>query len=325
MDVPNESEVFHAGERQMQTHAGTRERLAALGPQAIRQSMPEHHRAFFAQLPFVVVGSVDAGGQPWASILTNPPGFIGSPDARHVLIRAQPSAIDPLGETLAVGASIALLGIEQQTRRRNRLNGIVERVDDSGVLVAVQQSFGNCSKYVQARQVEYVEGADSGAVDHGVALTGQARHLIAHADTLFIATAHPGSNARSAEAPGMNSHGVDVSHRGGRPGFVRMDDTTLTCPDFAGNRFFNTIGNILLNPRAGLLFIDFERGDLLYLAADAEIILEGPERDAFAGAERLLRFRIRCVRHVSRALPLRWSGNVQPSPFLENTGQWTRG
>lgn len=324
MDAPEQSGVFHAGERLMQKRAGVRERMAALGSQAIRAAMPDHHRAFFAQLPFVVAGSVDAAGQPWASILTQPPGFIESPDAHHLLIRARPAAADPLDGTLAAGASIALLGIEQQTRRRNRLNGIVERIDAAGIRVAVQQSFGNCSKYIQARQVEYVEDADSGAVEYGATLTPQARHLITHADTLFIATAHPDSNARPAQ-PGMNSHGVDVSHRGGKPGFVRMDDTTLTCPDFAGNRFFNTLGNILLNPRAGLLFIDFERGDLLYLAADAEIILEGPERDAFTGAERLLRFRIRCVRHVSRALPLRWGGNVQLSPFLENTGDWTRG
>lgn len=323
MDAPNASEVFHAGERQMQMLAGARERMAALGPQAIRASMPEQHRAFFAQLPFVIVGSVDAAGQPWASILAGPPGFVSSPDAGRVLIRAQPDATDRLAETRVVGASVALLGIEQHTRRRNRLNGRVERIDDRGTLIAVQQSFGNCNKYIQARHVEYLEHVDRRAADYDARITGRVRQLIARADTFFIATAHPDSQARAGRPPDADA-GVDVSHRGGKPGFVRMDGATLTCPDFAGNRFFNTLGNLVLNPRAGLLFIDFENGDMLQVAADARIIFDGPELDAFAGAERLLRFEVHSVRFVSRALPLRWSKDVQFSPVLQGTGDWTR-
>ena len=328
MNAPDDLQSFHAGERQMQARVGVQERMAAHGGQMMRTAMPEQHRAFFAQLPFVIVGSVDAGGQPWASILTNPPGFIGSPDARHLLIRARPLVDDPLHETLTAGASIALLGIEQHTRRRNRLNGVVEHIDDAGVLVGVQQSFGNCPKYIQARQVKYAGGdgtgvIEAGAVIYDTVLNEQARCLIARADTLFIATAHPDANHDSTRLQDINKYGVDVSHRGGKPGFVRVDgDATLTLPDFAGNRFFNTLGNIVLNPCAGLLFIDFECGDLLYIAATAELLFDGPELEAFNGAERLLRLKIRHVRHVAAALPLRWEGEVQTSPFLSNTGSW---
>ncbi len=318
MASPDDPQAFHEGERQMQTLAGVRDRLAALGEQMIRTSMPEQHRTFFAQLPFVLAGSVDAEGQPWASILANPPGFIGSPDARHLLIRAKPLAADPLRETLVAGANLALLGIEQATRRRNRMNGIVERMDDDGFLVGVQQSFGNCPKYIQARQVEYRAIEGTGTVHSAPALDEPARQIIARADTLFIATAHPGAHHGTAR-----SHGVDVSHRGGKPGFVRAEgDDALILPDFAGNRFFNTLGNIMLNPRAGLLFVDFETGDLLYLAADARIVFDSAEMDAFAGAERLLRFEIRHVRHVVAALSLRWSREVELSPFLADTGDW---
>ncbi|TXH75321.1 pyridoxamine 5'-phosphate oxidase family protein [Thiobacillus sp.] len=320
MESPDDPQVFHPGERRMQASVGVRDRMAAIGAHAIRTSMPEQHRTFFAQLPFVMVGSMDAEGQPWASILTNPPGFIGSPDARHLLIRARPTVADPLHETLAPGAPIALLGIEQSTRRRNRMNGIVERMDDDGLLVGVQQSFGNCPKYIQARQVDYRAIESSGTVHSATALNESTRQIIARADTLFIATAHPGAHHGTAR-----SYGVDVSHRGGKPGFVRADDdATLTLPDFAGNRFFNTLGNIMLNPRAGLLFIDFETGDLLYLAAEAQIVFDSPELDAFAGAERLLRFKIRHVRHVVASLPLHWSREVEISPFLADTGEWER-
>ena len=320
MESSDDPQVFHPGECWVQARAGVRDRMAAIGAHAIRTSMPEQHRTFFAQLPFVLVGSLDAEGQPWASILANPPGFISSPDARHLLIRARPTAADPLRETLAADAPIALLGIEQSTRRRNRMNGIVERMDDEGLLVGVQQSFGNCPKYIQARQVEYRAIESTSTLHSATALNDPARQIIARTDTLFIATAHPDAHHGTAR-----SHGVGVSHRGGRPGFVRADgDDTLTLPDFAGNRFFNTLGNIMLNPRVGLLFIDFESGDLLYLAADAQIVFDSPEMDAFAGAERLLRFKLRHVRHVVAALPLRWSGEVEISPFLANTGDWKR-
>lgn len=326
MTASDDLQVFHAGERQVQERVGVRARMAALGEHVIRASMPEQHRTFFAQLPFVIVGSVDAEGQPWASILTNPPGFISSPDERHLLIRARPPVADPLHETVFTGAPIALLGIEQHTRRRNRMNGIVERIDDDGLLVGVQQSFGNCPKYIQARQAEYLDIESTGTVDSATTLNQLTRQMITRADTFFIATTHPGSHPSSHHGT-TRSHGVDVSHRGGKPGFVRVDsdadsDNVLTVPDFSGNRFFNTLGNIVLNPRAGLLFIDFETGDLLYIAADVEIIFDGPELDAFTGAERLLRFKIGHVKHVVASLPLRWRGETQISSFLANTGCW---
>ena len=115
--------------------------------------------------------------------------------------------------------------------------------------------------------------------------------------------------------------GVDVSHRGGKPGFMRIDDErTLTFPDFIGNFHFNTIGNLLLDLRAGLLLIDFERGDLLYLTGTAEVLWDDEIR-AFAGAERLIRFHLSEGHRVEGSLPLRWS-EPDYSPFLERTGSW---
>ncbi len=318
MKASDDLSAFHEGECLMQERTGVRDRMAALGAQVIRTSMPDQHRSFFAQLPFVIVGSMDADGQPWASILTNPPGFISSPDAHHLLLRAQPPTTDPLHETLITDASIALLGIEQHTRRRNRMNGVIESITDDGFLVAVQQSFGNCPKYIQARQAEYLNTESVGTFHSATELNERTKQIVLHADTLFIATAHPGPYHETER-----SHGVDVSHRGGKPGFVRADkDNTLTIPDFTGNRFFNTLGNIVMNPRVGLLFIDFESGNRLYIAAHAKIIFDGPEVAAFPGAERLLRLEIRHVRHVVASLSVCWRGETQMSPFLANTGCW---
>ncbi len=318
MKMADATESFHDGERELQLRAGSRMQLEAQGPQLIRDYLPEQHRSFFAQLPFVVVGGVDREGQPWASLLCNPPGFITSPDPRHLSIAALPMAMDPLHQALAEGAGVALLGIEQQTRRRNRLNGVITRLSHMGFNVEVTQSFGNCPKYIQARQVEYWRRDDIPNSESATVLNQAARRMIEHADTFFIATAHPQANG--GQVP---SRGVDVSHRGGKPGFVRIDqDGTLFVPDFSGNRFFNTLGNLMLNPRAGLLFVDFITGDLLYLATAVEIVFDGPELSAFAGAERLLRFSVSDARHVTAAVPLRWQVTVQRSPFLEQTGSW---
>ena len=314
--------TFHAGERAVQARVGgaVRARMAEIGPRVIRDFMPDQHREFFEQLPFVVAGTVDANGQPWASILAQPPGFIHSPDARHLLLRARPLAGDPLHGTLVNGAAMGLLGIEPHTRRRNRMNGIVRGVNASGFAVELSQSFGNCPKYIQAREPVYVGRPvpAAGPVLHESAqLDDAARRMIEQADTLFIATAYAGDSEEAGSAGG-----VDVSHRGGKPGFVRVEaDGTLTVPDFVGNYFFNTLGNLVVNPRAGLLFVDFDTGDLLYVAVTAEIIWDGPEVDAFAGAQRLMRFKVQSMRLVESSLPLRW-GEAELSPVLEATGAW---
>jgi uncharacterized protein len=310
--------TFHEGERAVQRRLGVEERMAQIGPRVIRDAMPEQHRAFFGQLPFVIVGSVDDKGQPWASVLAQPPGFIRSPDAQRLVLQARPLWGDPLQDTLANGAPIGLLGIEPQTRRRNRVNGVVRELNAAGFAVELSQSFGNCPQYIQAREPIYLDRPFGRPVLHQSAqLDDAARRMIEAADTLFIATSYAGDLALAGSAGGL-----DVSHRGGKPGFVRVDaDGTLTMPDFLGNFFFNTLGNLAVNPRAGLLFIDFDNGDLLYLAVTASIVWDGPELKAFAGAQRLLRMKVQAMRRLEAALPLRW-GRREPSPVLQATGQW---
>lgn len=311
--------TFHEGERAVQARVGVQDRLAELGPRVIRDFMPDQHRAFFEQLPFVIAGTVDARGQPWASLLAQPPGFMRSPHPRQLDVSARPLPGDPLAASLAEGAAIGLLGLEPHTRRRNRMNGVVRAMSASGFSVDVGQSFGNCPKYIQAREPVYVEDS-AGAVPvvhELLQLDDAARRIIASADTFFIATAYAGDSVQAGRAAG-----VDVSHRGGKPGFVRLGEGgVLTVPDFTGNHFFNTLGNIAVNPRAGLLFIDFDRGDLLYLAVTADIVWDGPALSSFVGAQRLMRFKVQSMRLVESSLPLRW-GEVELSPVPEGTGAW---
>ncbi|TXL73483.1 flavin-nucleotide-binding protein [Vineibacter terrae] len=307
---------FHAGEREAQLRAGVRERAEQAGRRAIRDHMPEQHRTFFAQLPMLLAGTVDSDGQPWASVLTGRPGFVSTPDARTLRIATQPLFGDPLGCTLRPGIDIGLLGIELHTRRRNRANGKVVAVDDAGIEIRVTESFGNCPQYIQTRTSDLTADIDhpdtARPLSQFDSLDCATRDLIATADTLFIASSFHDGTAGS----------IDVSHRGGKPGFVRVDDErTLVVPDFAGNSYFNTYGNLLINPRAGLLFVDFDDGDLVYLTGTTEIVWEGEEVRRFTGAQRLLRFRLTEGRRVAGALPLRWTFGDY-SPVLARTGSW---
>jgi predicted pyridoxine 5'-phosphate oxidase superfamily flavin-nucleotide-binding protein len=278
--------------------------------------MPEQHRELFVQLPFVLVGSMDTSGQPWASVVYGEPGFLTTPDPKHLDVRGRLPHADPLRDTLAPQAALGLLGIQPHTRRRNRMNGTVEWVENSHFGLRVNRSFGNCPKYIQAREPRPMENDDSTpSVRRAVSLDRTMQRLVTTADTFFIATA-----IAQEAGPPMRPHGADVSHRGGKPGFVRIDDAvTLTVPDFIGNFFFNTLGNIVAHPRAGLLFVDFGNGDLLYLATDAHIVWEGDDVAAFEGAQRLLRFTIRSAMLVERGLPLRWS-EAELSPALTAIG-----
>lgn len=322
---PGPADPYHEGETALQERAGVRAGMQLTSRRVIRDFMPDQHREFFARLPFLVVGSLDQDDRPWASILTGRPGFLATPDPRTLTIDAVPAWGDPLADALTAGAPLGLLGIQPETRRRNRLNGTVTGVGDGLVSVRVGQSFGNCPQYIQARAPSFVAEPRAVATPRpvhrgGPALSAEARHLVESADTFFIATAAPG--ARSGDPV----RGVDVSHRGGRPGFVRVVDdagtSVLTAPDFLGNFYFNTFGNIALNPATGLLFVDFDSGDALLLSGEAEVIWDGPEVDAFAGAERLLRFRLRESLRIEAAVPLRWTA-AEPAPQLAATGTWT--
>lgn len=306
---------FHPGEMTAQERAGVRAQMEKVGAVVLRDAMPEQHRAFFPLLPTFFVGGSDDEGYLWASMLWGEPGFVQSPDPSTLRVDARLGPDDPLSGALRPGMPLGGLGLQFETRRRNRANGMVADADARGFRFNILQSFGNCPKYIQKREllVPVPAASPSHAVTGGSVLPDSAVALIRGCDTFFVAT--------SAAANGP-AHGADVSHRGGRSGFVDVDASgVIRWPDFQGNNFFNTIGNLTADARAGLLFIDFERGDLLHLSGRAEVVWEGGEVARFAGANRLLRFVPE--RHVYRrgSLPLRWA-SVEQSPYLHATGIW---
>jgi predicted pyridoxine 5'-phosphate oxidase superfamily flavin-nucleotide-binding protein len=298
---PHAASPFHPGERAIQQRLGVRERVEDGGRRLIRDFLPDEHRDFYARLPFLVLGTVDAEGWPAASIVSGKPGFVSSPHPKALAFSIDFSSVMPAVKALVSGADVGILGIDLATRRRNRLNGVVSAIRDDAIEIAIVQAYGNCPKYISVREWAEPPPGPAPLVSESNALGDIEQAIVAAADTFFIASAF----GRTRDDP---SHGVDASHRGGAPGFVRIDDAlTLTVPDFVGNFAFNTLGNLLLEPRCGLLFLDFATGTTIEIAAEAEIVWEGSEIAAIDGAQRLLRFHLSCVRRSEGAVPLRWT------------------
>lgn len=311
-------DLFHEGERAIHAALGMDGKLEQMAGRMLRDHMPEQHRDFFSVLPFVLIGSREPGGQPWASVLTGAEGFLASPDPRHLRVEALPVAGDPLGDNLVPGARLGLLGLWPETRRRNRMNGTVAAVHQDGFTVQVDQSFGNCPKYIQARAWSWRGGAPApvaGSPERGAGLGERDLAQIARADTFFVATAHAGDR-------GSRSHGTDVSHRGGPQGFVHHAGSgRLVVPDYSGNFLFQTFGNLQVNPRAGLLFIDFETGDMLQFAGAARVEWDpgwgaGLPEAVRKGAQRFMVFETEAVVRTPAAVPLVW-GAPERSPHLD--------
>ncbi|OUR63808.1 FAD-binding oxidoreductase [Methylophaga sp. 42_25_T18] len=313
---------FHEGEQLLQTRFGVREKMERFGRQVIREYMPDQHRDFYGQLPFIFVGHADKDGWPWASIVFNESGFISSPSPKNLTINALPVEGDPLRESLAFAKDenlrLGLLGVELSSRRRNRLAAHITDYSDNKMQLEIDQAFGNCPQYIQKRQLEKIdpEQRQASSMETFEQFDKNTQEFISNSDTFFVAS-------YVSQGTGEISDGVDASHRGGKPGFIRVDnDKTLTIPDYTGNNHFNTLGNFIVNPKAGLLFVDFKTGNLLTLTGRVEVLFDSPDTAFFEGAERLWTFTIDHGRWIKNALPFRWKLE-EYSPNTSLTGSWS--
>ena len=288
----------------MQVHVGRSERLEIYARKAILPYMTEQLQAFFSLLPFLVVGSIDAQGKPWATLLSGEVGFAHAQEPAMLRVDAKPNISDPLHSAITQGAPLGLLGIELNTRRRNRMSATVSASDETGFSLAVTHAYGNCPKYIQVRAPEFIREPNAQAepiVPQAFTDLDDSRtSFIRQADTFFVSSYH------LDEVDNPDANGVDVSHRGGEKGFVKVDGNTLTIPDYVGNNIFNTIGNFLLNPKAGLVFPDFTNGNLLMMTGTVEILWDDDtEIVTMEGAKRAWRFTLDHGMLLKDALPFR--------------------
>ena len=96
----------------------------------------------------------------------------------------------------------------------------------------------------------------------------------------------------------------DCSYKGGRPGFVRVVGAgTLAFPSYDGNGMFKSLGNVLVNPHVGMLFIDFESPRRLRVNGRASVHADDPLLAEFVGAQLIVRVEVaaafpNCPRYI---------------------------
>lgn len=276
---PSPQASYHDGELAAQERAGFREDAERLRP-IISSSLPRGADGFLSELRFLVVGAAAPDGRMWASMIFGDPGFLQVLGPRQLAVGACLPDTDPLAATLAAPALVGTVAVDLLNRRRLRINGRTVAEPD-GLTLTVDQAYGNCPKYIQSRQIRKGPSSAPGTrVETTGELLPEQRRLIDAADTFFVATSSAAGDA-------------DASHRGGNPGFVRsLSPRRIRWPDYPGNTMLMTLGNLTVNPRAGLLFIDWQAGRTLQVTGTAVVDWSAEGAAGIPGAERTVDFEV---------------------------------
>lgn len=286
--------MYHAGELAVQALAGE-QIVAERNGLSIKSVVVQGAFSYLRTQSLIVCSTMANDGKVWCSFLTGEPGFIHVVSEKELTVSSQPVTSDPILRDLRDRPDIGLLAIDFFRRIRMRING--KGVwDGERLWVTVEQAYGNCPKYIQKRSLQPGSGTyrRERLSQRGHALNAEQQDWIRKADTFFIGSA---SSERK----------MDASHRGGQPGFVKIeDDRTLLFPDYFGNSMYNTLGNLYSNPAAGLLFIDFNGGHSLQLSGRTETIWDKAQISQVPGAERLVRYTIDEVIYIENDTPIMW-------------------
>lgn len=282
---------FHEGERDVQHRAGVEAEAARLEGMLLPPRLDGGITRFLADRTLAVLTARDGTGRLWTSPLQGEAGFLDA-HGTTLTVHAAPQGGDPL-QDMPAGQEVGLLTIDFAIRRRVRVNGTLTAGGRHALRIDADQAFGNCPSYIQQRtltpapaekaDIADKAGARGEAAADGLLTAGHER-MIRQADTFFLGTTHP-------------TRGTDTSHKGGNPGFVRVEDGAIWWPDYAGNNLFNSLGNMAVDPQAALLFVDFTNGTLLQLSGTAQLewVTPGSSGDD-GGTGRRVRFHPQWVR-----------------------------
>lgn len=265
--------AFHAGELAVQRRAGVEDDAARLTGMLAPADLRGGLGMFLAGRTYAAMSASDRTGRLWVSPLVGEAGFLSVTGPTTLEIGAEPRPGDPLHD-LPADQAVGLLVIEYAARRRARINGRLVAAEADGLVVEANEAYGNCPQYIPPRALQPAEPTDPDEPGpRRVALTDTDRRMVESADSFVFGTTHP-------------ERGNDASHRGGPPGFVAVDaaGTLLTWPDFPGNRMFNSLGNLEVDPRAALLFVDWTTGATLHLSGTAVVDWTGADRRQVAFA-----------------------------------------
>lgn len=285
--------------------------------------------------PLIAIGTLDKQGRPWTTLWGGEKG-ISQPIAQGILgIRSQVvRQHDPVVEELVgkegdgtvvreegVGRMVSGLTIDLETRKRTKLYGRMvagalsmredeatetqQHVAEVQLVLKIEQSLGNCPKYLNKKHVELAE-SNPELVSDSPQLPQQALDLLSKADLFFLSSAN-------------HDQDMDTNHRGGPAGFVRVisndpSGAVLCYPEYSGNRLYQTLGNLKVNPVVGLCVPDFDTGDMLYLTGKTEILIGPDAAKVLPRSNLAVKITTTAARFVATALPFRGTSG-ESSPY----------
>ncbi|KAI8612325.1 hypothetical protein BC830DRAFT_1244906 [Chytriomyces sp. MP71] len=319
----------HEGELTVQRLRKSPQHLPeVLENQIIQDEMPVQHSTFFATLKYLAIGVLDHNGRPWITLVSGKPGFVTAPNQLTLGVRADIASTDPVALCFAgpraVASALPLrpwagVGVDYANRRRNKVAGYVETAQSEGgaihLTLVANQNMGNCPKYITVRDLISVERSPETVVDEpsatSVIFSEEERALINRCSTIYIAAPHiTGDNSTTD---------VGVNHRGGPKGFVRVlreqGADVLIIPDYSGNRFYQTLGNVQSDKLAGVVFVCFETGDMLHLTGHAENIFDAQAEHIMPRVSLVTKLSITGRVFIKDSLKLGLRGPEQLSPY----------
>ncbi|KAL1586455.1 hypothetical protein WHR41_05239 [Cladosporium halotolerans] len=276
--------------------------------------------------PLIAIGTLDKQGRPWTTLWGGEKG-ISQPIAQGVIGIRTPvvGKHDPVVEELVgskadgavvreegVGRMVSGLTIDLETRKRVKMfarmvaGALSLREDEATdarqhfaevqLVLKVEQSMGNCPKYLNKKRIELAE-SDPKLVSDLPQLPQRAIDLLAKADMFFLSSANHVSD-------------MDTNHRGGPPGFVRVvsnepSGAILCYPEYSGNRLYQTLGNLKVNPLLGICVPDYETGDMLYLTGTTDILVGPAAASLLPRSNLAVKITTTAARFVATALPFR--------------------
>ena len=313
----------HKGELFVQMKRQVPLQVSSQLPDFIEDEMPLQHQVFFSQLSYFVVATLDEFQRPWTSIIVGngeEEDIVKIKKGSKMSIRAKLSVGDPFGNCFGeLDNSIryfAGLGIDFSNRRRNKVSGLINSSQYKNQLINLDiqtnESLGNCPKYITIRKLSYVERTPQLVIDspNSTTLEPEETFHIHQASTIFISTRHISQDSDSD---------IGVNHRGGNPGFCRVynenGQSYVVIPDYSGNRFYQSLGNVQSDRVAGLVIPNFQTGDMLYITGDAENLFDEQAEEIMPRVTLITRIRVTGHVFVKQGLNLKQEGSDQYSPY----------
>ncbi|KXT07391.1 hypothetical protein AC578_431 [Pseudocercospora eumusae] len=285
--------------------------------------------------PLIAIGTLDAEGRPWTTLWGSGQKGLSQPLGGSIIGIKTPvtGKHDPVVEILVgkeangevvrqedPGRMVSGLTIDLETRKRTKMYGRMiagalisrddevmgeeEHIVETQLVLKIEQSLGNCPKYLNAKHIVEAKSKPE-LVSESPQFSQQALDLINKSDLFFVSSSQKDLD-------------MDTNHRGGPAGFLRVasneaSGAVLCWPEYSGNRLYQTLGNLFVNPRAGLCVPDFDTGDMLYLTGSTEILVGQNASNFLPRSNLAVKVTVESARFVSQALPFRGvPGNASP-------------